>query len=48
MSNGLYESEADAGKDADVRAFAARNAPAGVEHLKWAKTLFAKEQQARG
>ncbi|WP_181885603.1 DUF4142 domain-containing protein [Trinickia dinghuensis] len=46
MGNGLYESEAQAGEDADVKAFAAKNAPVGVEHLQLAQALLLKEQQA--
>jgi putative membrane protein len=46
MGNGLYESEAQAGEDADVKAFAAKNAPVGAEHLQRAETLLAQEQPA--
>lgn len=45
MGNGLYESEAQAGEDADVKAFAAKNTPAGVEQLQLARTLLAKGEQ---
>jgi putative membrane protein len=45
MANSLYDSEAQAGEDDDVKAFAAKNAPAGVEHLQLAQTLLAKERQ---
>lgn len=46
MANGLYDSEAQAGEDADVKAFAADNAPAGVEHLRLAKSLLGVESHA--
>lgn len=39
MGNGLYESQARNGQDADVRDFAAKNMPVGVEHLKLAQQL---------
>ena len=45
MANSLYESEAQAGEDDDVKAFAAKNAPAGVEHLQLARALLARERQ---
>jgi putative membrane protein len=45
MANSLYESEAQAGEDDDVKAFAAKNAPAGAAHLQLAQTLLAKERQ---
>jgi putative membrane protein len=45
MGNSLYESEAQSGEDDDVKAFAAKNAPAGAEHLKLAQTLLPKEWQ---
>jgi putative membrane protein len=48
MGDGLYESEAQAGEDADVKAFAARNAPVGVEHLQLAQTLLAQERPSGG
>lgn len=50
MGNSLYESEAQAGEDEDVKAFAAKNAPAGAEHLKLAQSLLAQQRQgqARG
>lgn len=48
MGNGLYESEAQAGEDADVKAFAANNAQAGAEQLQLALALLAKVQQRRG
>jgi putative membrane protein len=48
MGNGLYESEAQAGEDADVKAFAGKNVPVGVEHLQLARKLLAKEQPAGG
>ena len=40
MGNGLYESEAQAGEDADVKAFAANNSRAGVEQLRLAQSLL--------
>lgn len=43
MGNSLYESEAQAGEDADVKAFAARNVPVGAAHLQLAQALIAKE-----
>ncbi|WP_116135685.1 DUF4142 domain-containing protein [Trinickia diaoshuihuensis] len=43
MGNSLYESEAQAGEDADVKAFAAKNAPAGAEHLRMAQSLLASK-----
>lgn len=46
MGNSLYDSEAQAGEDNDVKAFAAKNAPVGGEHLKLAQTLFAKGRQS--
>jgi putative membrane protein len=44
MGNALYDSEAQAGEDADVKAFSAKNAPAGVEHLRLAQALLANEE----
>lgn len=43
MGNALYDSEAQAGEDADVKAFAAKGAPAGAEHLRVAQSLLANE-----
>jgi putative membrane protein len=40
MGNGLYESEARHGVDADVRSFAARNTPVGVDHLRMAQAML--------
>lgn len=40
MGNALYQSEADAGEDADVRSFAQRNLPAGAAHLRAAQALL--------
>jgi len=48
MGNSLYDSEAQAGEDDDVKAFAANNAPAGVEHLKLAQSLLARQRQGQG
>jgi len=45
MGNALYDSEAQAGEDADVKAFAARAALAGAEHLHLAQALLASEAQ---
>jgi len=45
MGNGLYDSEAQAGEDADVKAFAANNARAGAEQLQLAQALLTKVQQ---
>lgn len=39
MGNALYASEAENGQDSDVRDFASRNTPVGIEHLKRARTL---------
>lgn len=39
MGNSLYESEAQAGEDDDVKAFAARNASAGAELSHLAQAL---------
>lgn len=39
MGNALYQSQAQNGQDADVRNFAARNAPIGVEHLRMAEGM---------
>ena len=46
MDNSLYESEAQAGEDADVKAFAARNASTGAELLKLAQSLHDQPQNA--
>jgi putative membrane protein len=42
MSNSLFESEAQAGEDPDVKAFAARNASSGAELLHLAQALHAQ------
>lgn len=42
MGNSLYESETQAGEDADVKAFAANGVPVGAEQLKVAQTVIAK------
>lgn len=46
MGNGLYESEAQAGEDADVKVFAGRNAPSGIAHLQLAQALLAQHQKS--
>lgn len=46
MGNSLYDSEAQAGEDGDVKAFAGRNAAVGVAHLQLAQALLAKSRQA--
>jgi putative membrane protein len=43
MGNALYESEAQAGEDADVKTFAAKDAPAGAAHLHLAQSLLVNE-----
>jgi putative membrane protein len=44
MGNGLYASEARNGEDPAVKAFAARNAPVGVQHVAMARSLAAQVQ----
>ena len=39
MGNGLYLSEAQSGLDLEVKNFAAKNTPVGIEHLKMAQSL---------
>jgi len=40
MGNGLYASEAQHGVDPEVRSFAARNTPVGVDHLRMAQSML--------
>jgi putative membrane protein len=40
MGNALYLSQAQNGQDQDVRSFAARNAPVGIEHLRMAESMM--------
>jgi putative membrane protein len=40
MGNGLYESEARHGIDPEVRSFASRNTPVGVDHLRMAQSMM--------
>ena len=39
MGNALYLSQAQNGQDPDVRSFATRNAPVGIEHLRMAEGM---------
>jgi putative membrane protein len=40
MGNGLYSSEARHGVDPEVRSFAARNTPVGIDHLQMALAML--------
>jgi putative membrane protein len=42
MGNALYHSEAENGQDPDVRSFAAKYLPVGLEHIKMAQAMMGR------